>query len=303
MPRKSKDESIELNNEILVKDKNKSNSKSKSKASTSKVSSSTKKANASAKKATSKTNKVSLKSEKVITKKGTSNSTSIQVPKSKKTSSSKKVAKKKTATPKKEIMLSKVEYYDLPYRYNETVVKILAQTPTMLFIYWDISDADRKAYIDKYGEDFFNSTKPVLKVTNRTMNYSFEIDINDFANSWYLHVNDADCDYAVELGRRPIYSNSNIDNYIYVSTSNDMEMPNSHILFDKLGRSVFFKNVKTNYIEEKEISSLSFIRNLGKVYDIYELYKELYDGEINIEELDKENMRLNLSSSNSSTFK
>ena len=29
MPRKSKDESIELNNEILVKDKNKSNSKSK----------------------------------------------------------------------------------------------------------------------------------------------------------------------------------------------------------------------------------------------------------------------------------
>ena len=285
MPRKSKDELKELNNEILVKDKSKSNSKSKSK------------------KATSKTNKVSSKSEKAITKKGTSNSTSIQVPKSKKTSSRKNVAKKKTANAKKGITLSNVEYYDLPYRYNETVVKILAQTPTMLFIYWDISDADRKAYIDKYGEDFFNSTKPVLKVTNRTMNYSFEIDINDFANSWYLHVNDADCDYAVELGRRPIYSNSNIDNYIYVSTSNDMEMPNSHILFDKLGRSVFFKNVKTNYIEEKEISSLSFIRNLGKVYDIYELYKELYDGEINIEELDKENMRLNLSSSNSSTFK
>ncbi len=285
MPRKSKDELKELNNEILVKDKSKSNSKSKSK------------------KATSKTNKVSSKSEKAITKKGTSNSTSIQVPKSKKTSSRKNVAKKKTATAKKGITLSNVEYYDLPYRYNETVVKILAQTPTMLFIYWDISDADRKAYIDKYGEDFFNSTKPVLKVTNRTMNYSFEIDINDFANSWYLHVNDADCDYAVELGRRPIYSNSNIDNYIYVSTSNDMEMPNSHILFDKLGRSVFFKNVKTNYIEEKEISSLSFIRNLGKVYDIYELYKELYDGEINLEELDKENMRLNLSSSNSSTFK
>ena len=80
-------------------------------------------------------------------------------------------------------------------------------------------------------------------------------------------------------------------------------MPNNHILFDKLGKSVFFKNIKTNYIEEKEISSLSFIRSLGKVYDIYELYKELYDGEINIEELDREKIRLNLSSSNSSTFK
>ena len=283
MPRKSKDESKELNNEILVKDKNKSNSKSKSKASASKVSSSTKKANASAKKATSKTDKVSSKS--------------------KKTSSSKNVAKKKTATAKKGITLSNVEYYDLPYRYNETVVKILAQTPTMLFIYWDISDADRKAYVEKYGEDFFNSTKPVLKITNRTMNYSFEIDINDFANCWYLHVNDADCDYAVELGRRPIYSRPNIDNYIYVSTSNDMEMPNNHILFDKLGKSVFFKNIKNNVVEEKEITSISFIKNLGKVYDIYEIYKELYKDDINLEELASNNIKLNLSSSNSSTFK
>ena len=72
----------------------------------------------------------------------------------------------------------------------------------MLFIYWDISDADKKSYIDKYGEDFFNNTKPVLKITNKAMNYSFEIDINDFANSWYLHVNDADCDYAVEFRKK-----------------------------------------------------------------------------------------------------
>ena len=38
-----------------------------------------------------------------------------------------------------------VEYYDLPYRYNQTVIKILAQTPHSIFIYWDISDADRNA--------------------------------------------------------------------------------------------------------------------------------------------------------------
>ena len=129
----------------------------------------------------------------------------------------------------------------MPYRYNETVVKILAQTPTMLFIYWDISDADRNSYVEKYGENFFNETKPVLIVRNKTMNYTFEVDINDFANSWYLHVNDADCDYSVELGRRPINHNTNIGNYVYVTTSNDMEMPNNHILFDRLGKSVFFK--------------------------------------------------------------
>lgn len=82
-----------------------------------------------------------------------------------------------------------VEYYDLPYRYNQTVVKILAQTPNILFVYWDISDTDRNNFISQYGENFFNNTIPVLLIINKTMNYSYEIQINDFANSWYLHRN------------------------------------------------------------------------------------------------------------------
>ena len=95
-----------------------------------------------------------------------------------------------------------VEYYDLPYRYNQTIVKILAQTPNVLFVYWDISDNDRNNFVAQYGENFFNNTVPVLLVINKTMNYSYEVQINDFANSWYLHVNDANCEYQVELGRR-----------------------------------------------------------------------------------------------------
>lgn len=216
-----------------------------------------------------------------------------------KKSNSSKISKK---TKTKNLVVNEVEYYDLPYRYNETVVKILAQTPTTLFIYWDISDDDRKKYIEKYGEDFFNSTKPVLIITNKTMNYTFEIEINDFANSWYLHVNDPYCDYSIELGRRPINNFENIVSYIYVATSNEIETPNNHILFDKLGKHVFFKNVKNNIVSQKDISSISFIKNLGK-YSIYDLYKDLYRDSLNIEELEGRNSRLNLSSSNSSTFK
>ena len=77
-------------------------------------------------------------------------------------------------------------------------------------------------------------------------------------------------------------------------------MPNNHILFDRLGKSVFFKNVKNNFIEEKEISSITFIKNIGKVYNIYEMYKEIYKDELEIDEL--ETARLN-PSSNSSSFK
>lgn len=284
MPRKSKEELDILDNKKVNKKVNSSN-KVASNSKTAKKSTSTK--------TTKKTTSVAKKSSTAAKKK-----TTKKVTKATKTEKTAKATKKATKVTKP--IISNVEYYDLPYRYNETVVKILAQTPTTLFIYWDISDKDKEAYIEKYGENFFNTTKPVLIVTNRTMNYTFEVEINDFANSWYLHLNDADCDYSVELGRRPIYSNSNIDSYIYISTSNDMEMPNNHILFDKLGKSVFFKNVKNNFIEEKEISSITFIKNIGKVYNIYEMYKEIYKDELEIEEL--EIARLN-PSSNSSSFK
>ena len=235
---------------------------------------------------------------KESTSKSNSNKMTLNSIKLKNPSSSKAITYK---APKKDL-ISDVEYYDLPSTYNETVVKILAQTPTTLFIYWDISDSDKKLYIEQYGEDFFNTTKPILIVRNKTMNYSFEVEINDFANSWYLHVNDANCDYSVELVRRPIKTNSNINDYVYLSTSNNIQMPNNRILFDNEGKSVFFKNVKNDFIKEMPIGSISFIKRLGKFYNIYELYKEIYKNEINIEDLSSDNIRLDLSSSNSSTF-
>ena len=311
MPRKSKDELKELNNEtnsndvtveVTLKKSTRSKTARAEKSAEKGVSAkkASKKVNSdiketSAKKSTAKTTKKSATKSTSKTKKATKEPTKT----TKKSTSTRKSTKKTKAESNSKAIVSHVEYYDLPYRYNETTVKILAQTPTTLFIYWDISDNDRKSFAEKYGEDFFNNTKPVLVVTNRTMNYSFEIDINDFANCWYLHVNDANCDYSVELGRRPKYMNMNIDNYIYVSTSNNMEMPNNHILFDRLGKTVFFRNVKNNFVEEKQISSISFIKSIGKIYDIYEIYQELYKDEISLEELD--NMKLNLSSSGGSS--
>ena len=317
-PRKSKDELDILDNEKInnkktstkesvATSKNSTKAMNTQKTKSSKVNNSNTKNTSKSKKANSKSAKTTSASKKVTSSKSAKTANASKKATSsksaKKATSSTKVTKKR-ATKKSSAekpIISNVEYYDLPYRYNETVVKILAQTPTNLFVYWDISDEDRSSYIKQYGEDFFNNTKPVLIITNKTMNYSFEVEINDYANSWYVHLNDADCDYSVELGRRPIYANSNIADYIYVSTSNDMEMPNNHILFDRLGKTVFFKNVKNNFVEEKEISSITFMKNIGKVYNIYEVYKQLYKDEVEIEELD--NMKLNLSSSNSSTFK
>lgn len=196
--------------------------------------------------------------------------------------------KKATATKKdnksnneeKLIPIQVLEYYDLPHRYNKTVVKLLAQTPNSLFVYWNISDTDRNSYIKEFGENFFDITSPVLVIHNETMNYSYEVEINDFANCWYLNTNNANCKYKIDLIRK-VKSNKffSQEKIIKISSSNDIESPNDHILFENLKDSVNFKNVRTNEIMEKDIRNISSILKLEKVYNIYDLYKKLYSEE------------------------
>lgn len=183
------------------------------------------------------------------------------------------------------------EYYDLPYRYNETVVKILAQTPKRLFVYWDVSDSDKQRYKNAFGDDFFEKTYPVLLVHNEDKNYVTEIQINDFANSWYIDINDPKTKYTIQLGRkfRELPSKLNITklqeenivlktDYLPLAVSNELEAPNDHILFEKLTRTIKFRNIKTYEETEKPVSELK--TQFGRVYNIKDFYKEMYKEEV-----------------------
>ena len=170
------------------------------------------------------------------------------------------------------------EYYDLPYKYEKTVVKVLYQNPNTLFVYWDISDDDINGFKKAYGDNFFYITKPVLVIHNISDGYSFEIEVNDFANNWYIHVSDAKCKYNVELGRRPSQSakienlaEHRMDDFINVSYSNTIEMPNDHILFFKNNDKIYFKNIKTNKVTEKIINLKRDSKNIKSIYDKYNL--------------------------------
>ena len=134
-----------------------------------------------------KTTKTTNTKTKSKTKTKTNSTTTKKETASKKTTSNKNT-KKKTATTKKQVKKAVVEYYDLPQKYNQTIVKILAQTPKTLFIYWEISDDDITKYKNQYGEDFFETTIPVLIIHNDTLNYSFEVEINDFALPKHNHL-------------------------------------------------------------------------------------------------------------------
>ena len=176
-----------------------------------------------------------------------------------------------------------LEYYDLPFRYNETVVKILAQTPKRLFVYWDVSDKDKQTYLNAFGESFFEDTYPVLLVHNEDKNYTREVIINDFANSWYLDILDPRDEYTIQLGRKfkeyvkpqlnPEIEETNIElqnDYLFIAQSNKLEMPNDHILFEKFEPYVKYRNVKTQKEEVKNVTNTIYKKELK------ELYKKLY---------------------------
>jgi len=125
------------------------------------------------------------------------------------------------------------------------------------------------------------------------MNYSFEIPINDFANSWYLHINDSKCHYRVELGRRPNYYNQEVikeieenikTDYIYVTSSNKIESPNDRVLFNtNENNTIKFRNIKNH--QEKSISLYDIVKRLPAIkkvenipYISEELLQTLYAG-------------------------
>lgn len=297
MPRKTKEPNEEKNvkkqlkSEETVSTKAQTTAKaSTKKASTSKVAKEKVSENSKSKTTKSPTSKSTSKkatNSKVTTKQEIASKTTAKKAAVSKTARKKSSTKPHTTTrkSKKVIPPTNVEYYDLPYKYNQTVVKILYQNPTTLFVYWEISDEDVARFKKQYGDNFFEVTRPVLIVYNDTMHYHFEIGINDFANSWYFNITDSNCDYRVELIRKPISYNENIQkDYIYISSSNKIETPNDKILFStNEPYTVYFKNTKNNSQRKVNLPKLLEKLNLKNkdiafpiVRNVYDLYKNIY---------------------------
>lgn len=118
------------------------------------------------------------------------------------------------------MQLLKSEYYELPSKYNQTVIRLLVQSPTRMFVYWEVSDKTIKSF-SKNSIDYSDCT-PVLKITNITKNYSYTIPVDPYADNYYIEVEDSGCDYKVELGR---YAKAD---YINIYTSNTATVPANH---------------------------------------------------------------------------
>lgn len=130
--------------------------------------------------------------------------------------------------------LPKTEYYELPSKYNKTIVRLLVQSPTRMFVYWEV-DEDSIKYFESTKMNY-SSARPVLKVKNITMNYSYDIPIDPFTNNYYIDVKDPDCEYQVELGR------VQNDTFVNLYTSNSATVPRSNPMYVGDSEEVVYRN-------------------------------------------------------------
>lgn len=96
------------------------------------------------------------------------------------------------------------EYYELEKTYNETIINVIPQTPTKLFVYWDIDNNTKLKLEEEFGKDYINTTNPYLVVKNTKTNEIFEVKINDMTNSWYIDIKEEASSYIVSYIRRGI---------------------------------------------------------------------------------------------------
>lgn len=131
------------------------------------------------------------------------------------------------------------EYFDVPFRYNETCIKLIFQNPYTLYAFWDVSDEDEKKYIEKYGEHSYYNSRIYLEVSNLDNGKKFEIDVNPFAKSWFIHIYEPNCKYTVKLCRT--INNEKVD----IATSNSLMVPTNAPHFPP-DTTFTFVNNKTN---------------------------------------------------------
>ena len=117
------------------------------------------------------------------------------------------------------MQLLKSEYYELPKKYNQTIIRLLVQSPRRMFVYWEVSDETIDFFSKKYSN--YSDCTPVLKITNVSKNYSYMIPVDPYANNYYIEVEDSGCNYRVELGR------ATKTNFINIYTSNTATVPSA----------------------------------------------------------------------------
>ncbi len=99
------------------------------------------------------------------------------------------------------------EREELPDRYGDTRIVIMARDPYWVFSYWEVTD-EKRVQVEREAGSSWNELRKVLRVYDVTgkdfngfnANRYFDIDLHPSAVSWYINVGVADRSWCVDLG-------------------------------------------------------------------------------------------------------
>lgn len=134
--------------------------------------------------------------------------------------------------------------YDLPYRYDDSRIVLLARDPYHLFAYWEISDSKKNTFLNEFGGDLWEKSIPVLKITNVSRNTSFYIRIEESVSSWYINVPEQDSIYIAEIGRR-----LSEQFFINLVSSNYIQTPNNSISSNTTAHFINYRDLAAGRID------------------------------------------------------
>lgn len=96
---------------------------------------------------------------------------------------------------------------ELPYQYDQDKIVLQVRDPRWAHTYWELRSQTLEGLKSRLGDDFQRSRRVlrVYDVTNIIFNGSnansfFDIQVNDFANSWYIDTGRPGCSFCVDLG-------------------------------------------------------------------------------------------------------
>ena len=181
-----------------------------------------------------------------------------------------------TVSSKLENKTKPVNKLGLPKDYGDTSITILPKDPVSIFTYWSINKETKKSLEKKYGSDFFQKSKLVIRIydmTDNTRKTGFDVFIDTDDNSYYINVGKFNRSWVANIG----YITEN-GRFVSVAKSNVLEMPKYGIssITDEqwvMLENEFEKILKTSNLFNVGTSSLENSKEISKI--IFEKWKKI----------------------------
>ncbi|MCK4809495.1 MAG: DUF4912 domain-containing protein [Candidatus Omnitrophica bacterium] len=178
--------------------------------------------------------------------------------------------------------------FNLPYKYYDNRITLLARDPWWIHTYWDISEEKISEVISSIPGQERENLKWTLRVydvsgikdfQSNSANGYFDIDINFEVNNWYINVNNPEREWCVEIGLKtlsgkffPVARSNRIKTpYFGISDVLDAEwiLPDDEYfkvlgVYD-LGRSSLERRKKLQELIKYQISSGAFSPGISSI--------------------------------------